>query len=400
MAHENNANIMVVDDDFDVLFIVSANLAAAGFGVTRFNSPESAIEALKEQKFDVVLSDINMPRFTGMDILDAVKENSPDTPLIFMTGYADLDIALKAIKRGAFDLLTKPVDCELLRIVIGKALKIRNGRLLELDYQGRLEDDLLTKTAELRSSIELLEYTNSQLAAAEETKDLFLSTITHELRTPMNGIVGSISLLVDMVKDQEQKDIVEMANSSAANMCSLVDRIINFTMLKSGSVCRELQSFPLRDRVAAALKPYRQIAMQRGMMFSLEIQESISGMLHGDAESYLLVVESLMANAVKFTSKGEIRVVLSIEEWGDEGMVLKTSVYDTGIGIPEGRQYLVFKEFGQVDGSHTRAHGGLGIGLNTAMLVVEKVNGRLWFESREGEGSDFHFTFPFSSITA
>jgi signal transduction histidine kinase len=119
-------------------------------------------------------------------------------------------------------------------------------------------------------------------------------------------------------------------------------------------------------------------------------------MLHGDTESYMLILDSLMANAVKFTRKGEIRIQLDMRGSCNEGFLLKTTVHDTGIGIPEDRHDLVFKEFGQVDGSYTRAYGGLGIGLNTAMLVVESVNGRLWFESIEGEGSDFHFTFPFS----
>jgi signal transduction histidine kinase len=389
---------MVVDDDFDVLFTVSANLAAVGFSVSRFNTPESALEALKDQNFDVVLSDINMPRITGMDILEAVKKSSPDTPLIFMTGYADLDTALQAIKRGAFDLLTKPVDYELLKIVIEKALKIRNARVLELNYQSRIEDDLLTRTAELRNSMELLGFTNSRLESAMEVKDRFLSTISHELRTPMNGVVGALSLMTDSVTGAENLELLDIASSSAAEMCSIVDRIISFTALKTSHVSSSIVKFTLYESMSAAVANSSGIAERRGLDFSFHIDPSVPAVLQGDLESYLLVLDCLVSNAVKFTSKGSIKVSLTAVERDDGCLKLLTAIKDTGIGIPVDKYEKIFEEFVQGDGSRTRAYVGLGIGLNTAQLVVEKVNGRLWFESREGEGSDFYFTFPFELV--
>lgn len=388
--------VMVVDDDFDVLFTVSAFLQRMGYQVVRFPRPEDAMAALGESACDIIVSDIKMPGTTGLDLLEAARRICPETPFILMTGYGDLDTAVLAIKRGAFDFLLKPLDFELVTHALDKALRVRRGRELEQLYQERLEEDVFKKTAELRAAREELEIARNAAIAASRAKSEFLANVSHELRTPMNGIVGMLDLLSLADLAREQAEYVAIAVDSARDMMKLVDRLISFSSLGDDEALAA-RRFSLRELAAGLLIPAQSIAEKKGVAFSWAINRGVPDMLRGNDIAFGRALEAIAENAVKFTHEGRVDVTVAHSEVGEE-VELLVVVNDTGIGIPPDRLGVIFDDFTQVDGSLTRLFGGMGLGLAAARKSATQAGGTLWVESREGEGSTFYFTARFACV--
>lgn len=389
--------VMVVDDDFDVLFTISAYLQRLGYRVVRFSRPEEAMAALGETPCDVILSDIKMPGITGLDLLEAARRICPEAPFILMTGYGDLDTAIHAIKQGAFDFLVKPLDFELVSHALDKALRVRRGRELEKAYQERLEEDVFKKTAELRAAKEELELARNAAMAASRAKSEFLANVTHELRTPMNGVVGMLDLLAKTALDDDQQEYAAIAVSSAQDMLRLIDRLISFTTLDDREALIS-RCFSLREFAGGLLFPAQSIAGAKGVTFSWAIDRGIPDLLEGNDIAFGRTLEAIVENAVKFTPEGRVDVTFAHSALGEGAIELLVVVHDTGVGIPPERLGVIFDDFTQVDGSLTRRFGGLGIGLAAARKSAIQAGGTLWVESREGEGSTFYFTARFAVV--
>lgn len=388
--------IIVVDDDFDVLYTMSALLDNAGAEITKFNKAAPAIEHLKNNCADLILSDIKMPGINGIEFLSAAHDIAPDTPFILMTGFAEMDSAIQSIKNGAFDYLLKPIDPEILHRAIDKALTVRRAGYLEKNYLEQLESDLLTRTAQLRTSLEELQLTLEKTTVAERAKSEFMANVRHELRTPMNAIIGCLDLLSGPPPlAPDQHELLEAARTSAAEMMELLNRLIAYADLAASKRSQVSAKFSIRNQLAETLQIYQARAATKSLAFTCEIGESVPDILIGDYLAYLQLVESLVDNAVKFTPAGNVSVAVSAVPSVSNGCLIQTVVADTGIGIPFDCQLDVMKGLKQADGSYTRKFGGIGIGLATANQLVKSLAGDLHCNSVPDEGSRFCFTIPF-----
>ena len=226
-ATEHITRLLVVDDESDILPLLEFCLKQLGMQITTCTSARTALTMLREQQFDVILSDVMMPDLNGLDFLVELRTFLPDTPVILMSGFAQLDLALSAMKQGAYDLVQKPFDFDLLRNSVRKAAETAYLRRRERDYQTELESMIRTRTEELQQAIIELETTRDRIQQAADERDRFVAAISHEMRTPMNGIVGPLELLEDATLTSEQRSFLGLARTSADRMTHLVNQMIS-----------------------------------------------------------------------------------------------------------------------------------------------------------------------------
>jgi len=231
--------------------------------------------------------------------------------------------------------------------------------------------------------------------SASRAKSDFLANVSHEVRTPMNGIIGMTSLALGTELSREQRDYLELVKSSADSLLLVINDILDFSKIEAQKLALERVPFGLDDTLAETIRMLAYSAHQKGLEIAYEIDAAVPETLIGDTVRLRQIVVNLVGNAVKFTGSGEIVVRVRVDEVKGDTAVLHFSVRDTGIGIPEAKQRLVFEPFSQADGSTTRKFGGTGLGLAICARIVEMMGGRIWIESEPGRGSTFHFTGRF-----
>ena len=259
-------------------------------------------------------------------------------------------------------------------------------------YQELLEERIRQRTQELEKAMH-------GALAASQAKSEFLANISHELRTPMNGLLGMLDLVLDSPVGGEQREQVEIAQRCAYSLLDLLNDILDLSKIEAGRVILEKVPFDMRAVAEDCVRAQGAKAAQKGVELRFEYAGDVTNVT-GDPLRLRQIVANLLSNAIKFTEKGSVSVRQSVSPAGDGKVNMVLDVADTGAGIPADKVPLIFEKFTQADSSISRKYGGTGLGLAITKRLVELQGGQIRVESRVGRGSTFTVDIPFETAQA
>jgi two-component system, sensor histidine kinase len=407
-------NILLVDDDPRNLDVLESVLQEPDYRHVRATSADEALAALIANDFAVIVLDIRMPGTSGFELAQMIKQRkkTQHIPIIFLTAYYQEDEhVMQGYLAGAVDYLSKPCNPAILRskVAVFVDLFCKNRALeAEIAERRQAEQRIRELNDQLAQRVNELAAANSEVEAsscANQAKSQFLANISHELRTPMNAILGMIDIALSKATDPMVQDCLQTAQGSADLLLTLLNDLLDSAKIESGKLELESAPFSLRRMLDQMTRVLFTRASEKGLSFHCRVPEDAPDVLLGDRLRLQQVLFNLAGNAIKFTERGEVEVSVrcpvrpfsinclhELENKRAAEACLEFSVRDTGIGIPPSSLERLFEPFAQGDASMARRFGGSGLGLAICKSLVEMMAGQIRVESEPSAGTTFIFT--------
>jgi signal transduction histidine kinase len=364
MIEKHAGSVIVVDDEPNVLMFTSLLLKKKGYSASACGSAREALEVLQKNNIDVVLTDIMMPEMSGIELLEEIHSIDPDIPVILVTGFADLDKAIEAIKKGAFDFITKPYDNTYLTHSIEKAVRYHRLIKMEAGYREILE--------ELNAEVETL--------ITERTMGLMALTVADRVRNPATTIAWTCKRILEKEDAPERmKEDLNIILSEAVRLEAIVKDFQELFKTRGASFKHGEIKGVVEDVISVAEKE----ALYKGIDLTVHISEKP---LRMNMESNILrmALIHLVRNAIEATPTGGSVIIKTYED--NEKVVVEVS--DTGQGIPKDEIDKIFEPF-----FSTKKHR-FGMGLSLVKQIVSEHLGEIEVESEMGKGTTFRLIFP------
>ena len=380
------ARILIVDDDPSLLKALpeAVRLRLKNVAVDTCDSAAEALGKIGSTDYDAIVADIKMPGMDGLALLAEIRTLRPDTPTVLITGHGHDDLAVLALRGGAYDFVQKPIDRDYIVGSLTRAIEERERRR-------RVEEQqvFLGQHAELLEKI--VEERTRELREANRLKDQFMAMLSHELRSPLGAIRMWASLLRSGKLDAERTArAIEAIERSAITQGQLVEDLLDVSRITAGKLVLDARPIDLAAVAEAAVDAVRTDAEAKQVRLE-QVFELGEGRIQGDPARLQQVVWNLLANAVKFSPRGG-RVLLRLARADGQAII---SVRDEGEGTAAEFLPHIFEPFRQADGTSTRAYGGLGLGLAIVHDVVELHRGTIEVESKgKGQGATFTVKLP------
>ena len=380
--------LLVVDDEESLRITTAAILENEGYVVDTASSGDEAVELLNNTDYDLVLTDLHMEGGDGLSVLNQIRRHAPLTISVVLTGFASVESAIAALQEGAYDYLVKPCDIETMKHTIRRGVEHRRLMLAEQKARSDLQQLNLDLEKRIEQRTAELKKLNAELAEANRAKDIFLATLSHELRTPLTPVVGWIKLLRSGALDEKSvSQALDAIERNAWLQSRLIDDLLDTSRIATGKLHYEPKPTDLNAAVRAAVETVRATAAARNIELSMSLWPT-SLVVMGEPVRLQQIAWNLVSNAIKFTDQGGKVTVTT----GFSGTHAYLEVVDTGVGIAPEFLPHVFDRFRQADGSTSRRHGGLGLGLAIADALAKMHGGGLDAQSEGvGKGSCFSF---------
>ena len=380
MSEAKKREILIVDDDKMIIQALTEILHPE-YKVFVVKNGHEAIQKAKRLLPDIILLDIVMPELDGFDVLNVLKntEKTVDIPVIFITGVDTLDSEKKALKMGAVDYITKPLKSDIVKLRIQNQIRILERYEIEHDL-----NIVLKLQDELNIAKESAEH-------ASRAKSEFLSRMSHEMLTPLNTITGMVSLAKRA--PEKAAEFLEEIENASRDLLKITTDVLDISGMEYGIFKLDEAEFSLRVVLDAVMDEAIRYSKAKQQKVAFSIDRSIPEGLIGDEKRLSQVITCLFSNAIKFSPEhGEINLDANVTDDDDGFVTIQVEVTDNGKGIPADEREGLFTIFEQVDGSNTREHGGIGLGLPLSKRIVEMMDGDIWVESEPGKGAKFIFT--------
>jgi two-component system sensor histidine kinase/response regulator len=371
MPDRPQANILIVDDEAAQMQALCDTLRSTGYKTTGFTRPEAALRALATERFEVLLSDLNMPGLDGISLLREALKIDPDVVGIIMTGQGTIDTAIGAMKTGAFDYILKPFRLGAILPVLTRALSMRELRL----QNAELERGIKARSAELE--------------AANRELDAFAHTVSHDLRAPLRGVAGCAGILEEDFAEglgAAGRRLVQAIRADCRRMAQLIDDLLEFARL--GRQPLKTRPVALNELVSEVLLELRPTYEGRTIEFSVgELQTA-----QADLALLKQALVNLLSNAIKFTSKTG-RACVEVGSLPDPPAGGRTYfVKDNGAGFDMRHAEKLFGVFERLH--RQEEYEGTGVGLAIVQRIVLRHGGRVWAEAAVDRGATFYFSLP------
>ncbi len=377
-------NILIVDDRTENLLTLEGILDSPELNLVKATSGNEALGLVLEYNFAIALIDVQMPGMDGFETAEIMRssERTKHIPIIFITAInKQRKHIFQGYESGAVDYLYKPLDLEVLKSKISAFIEF-------FKYREALEET----TQKLQNTIEQLNQTKNEAENANQAKSAFLASMSHEIRSPLNGIIGIAELgLMDDDIDSLQAERYLDIKTSGQNLLEIINDILDISKIEADRLELEEIEFSVRDIIEKVFKIAMVHVNEKDVELIVDMDPAIPDIIIGDPLRLRQVLTNLLSNAAKFTTKGHIKLKVDVLDLIEEQLRVQFSVEDTGEGIPKEKQKLLFEQYVQVDSSVARQHGGTGLGLNIARKLVGLMGGEIVLKSEDGKGSIFSF---------
>ncbi|MCJ8346152.1 response regulator [bacterium] len=376
MKSKQKLKVLLVDDTVENLVILSKILSVLDVDIKKAKDGLEAIQMTFHHEFSLIISDVRMPLVDGYRLVKILRESSKFIPIILMSSVlTNEEDLVNGIGQGAIDYICRPFSHKMLLEKVRTFLDLHKKQVT----QTLAKEKLLSAKAN----------------AGLESKAMFLSTISHEVRTPMNAIIGFSEILLDDHLSKKQVQYLRIIKESGDNLLSIVDDILDISKFETGRISINKNSFNLFSLLESTLEIYQTRAELNDLTLSLEIDPNISEHCLGDASRLRQILVNLLGNSIKFTHSGSIIVKVYQEDNEQIGF----QVIDTGIGIEKANIQKIFEAFSQAKNIIMREYSGIGMGLTIVKNIVKLWGGKIDIQSIFNEGTTVSFVLPMEQLT-
>jgi two-component system sensor histidine kinase/response regulator len=374
--------ILVVDDEPGIREGCRRALTPHGYSIQTAENGEEGLLFIQSGEFDLALVDVMMPGMNGIDLITLIHEYDPEIVCIIITGYATVELAVTAIKQGAYDFLTKPFTTDDLLLVVNQGLERRR---LSLEAK-RLQS--------IEAEAQHLAEEKARLEELEETKIAFIRLVTHELQAPISAISTYLDLILnEYIPSEKQREYLERAQQRAQEQLKLISDLLEFGRLKEIKTTKKAEQVQVDAELHKVISELEPMAAENNIKLSVDIS--------GDLEPVFMppdqvksIWTNLLSNAIKFTPPGGT-VIIQLHK---EESTIYGKVQDNGIGIPANAIDKIFSEFFRAQNAKDLNIPGTGLGLAIVKQIVDKVGGDIYYESEINKGTSFIFELPVVAV--